>query len=52
MSKVYEYLKPFEEEGPEHPDEMRARKAIKKATNKRNSRKRPFPFGFEYKKGA
>ena len=51
MSKVYEYLKQFEEEGPEHPDEMRARKALKKAANKRKSRKRPFPVGFEYKRG-
>ena len=49
MSKVYEYFKQFEEEGPEHPDEMRARKAIKKATKKRNSRKALYPFGFEYK---
>ena len=50
MSKVYEYLKQFEREGPEHPDEMKARKAIKKAAKKRNSRKTPYPFGFEYKR--
>ena len=49
MSKVYEYFKQFEEEGPEHPDEMRARKAINKANKKRNSRKTPYPVGFEYK---
>ena len=24
MSKVYEYLKQFKEEGPQHPDEMKA----------------------------
>jgi hypothetical protein len=49
MSKVYEYLKQFEIEGPEHPDEMKARKALKKAAKKRNSRKTLYPFGFEYK---
>ena len=50
MSKVYEYLKQFEIEGPEHPDEMKARKALKKAAKKRNRRKTPYPFGFEYKR--
>jgi hypothetical protein len=50
MSKVYEYFKQFEEEGPEHPDEMKARKAIKKAAIKRHRRKTPYPFGFEYKR--
>ena len=29
----------------------RSRKALNKATRKRNSRKTLYPFGFEYKKG-
>tara|TARA_R100000781_G_scaffold108164_1_gene72637 strand:+ start:265 stop:450 length:186 start_codon:yes stop_codon:yes gene_type:complete len=59
MSKVGEYYRELEEMGliggyedyPESPEEKAARKAIKKAARKRNSRKRPYPFGFEYKKG-
>ena len=35
MSKVYEYLKQFEIEGPEHPDEMKTKKVTKRATKKR-----------------
>ena len=30
--------------------EESARKALKKAAKKRNRRKTPYPFGFEYKK--
>ena len=36
MSKVYEYYKEFmEQDEPEHPDEMKTRKVIKKETKKR-----------------
>ena len=31
-------------------NEKAARKAIEKAARKRNRRKTPYPFGFEYKK--
>jgi len=30
-------------------EEYKAKRAIEKAAKKRNSRKTPYPFGFEYK---
>ena len=55
MSKVGEYYRELEEMGfiggyEESPEEKSARKAIRKAAKKRNKRKKPYPFGFEYKK--
>ena len=40
MSKVYEHFKQFEEEGPEHPDEMRPKyrhRAFLRSTSNVNS---------------
>ena len=50
MSKVGEYYRELEEMGIEERLIRRAKKDIKKAADKRNSRKTPYPYGFEYKK--
>ena len=55
MSKVGEYYRELEEMGliggyEEGPKERSARKKLERAKRKRNQRKTPYPFGFEYKK--